>query len=112
MKEFLNAGGEEDLKDYSLNPITCQLMKKAFHSKKTSLVTAALSTTTAISLSRVIIYTNKMAALASPAKFGTKQQKGKGDHPASKISPSAERKQEFDRTMEEMERSREEYKAT
>jgi hypothetical protein len=112
MEEFLNTGEEEDLKDYSLNPTTCQPTKKAFCGKKTSLVTAALSTTTAISPARVSIYMNKRAALASPAKFGTKQQKGKGDHPASKISPSAERKQEFDRTMEEMERSREEYKAT
>jgi hypothetical protein len=111
-EEFLNASGEEDLKDYSLNPTTRQPTKKAFHSKKTSLVTAALSTTTAISLSRVIIYTNKMAALASPAKFGTKQQKGKGDHPAFKIPPSTERKQEFNQTMEEMECLREEYKAT
>ncbi len=111
-EEFLNAGREEDLKDYSLNPTTCQPRKKTFFGKKTSLVTAALSTTTAVSPARVSIYTNKWAALASPAKFGTKQQKGKGNHPASKISPSAECKQEFVRTMEEMERSREKYKAT
>ncbi len=111
-EEFLNAGGEEDPKDYSFNPTTCQPTKKALRGEKTSLVTAALSTTTAISPACVSIYTNKRAALASPAKFGTKQQKGKGDHPASKISPSAERKQESDRTMEEMELSREEYKAT
>jgi hypothetical protein len=111
-EEFLNAGGEEDLKDYSLNPTTRQPTNKAFHGKKTSLVTAALSTTTAVSPACLSIYMNKRAALASPAKFGTKQQKGKGDHPASKISPSAERKQEFDRMMEDMERLREEYKAT
>ncbi len=75
-------------------------------------MTAALSTTTAVSSAHVSIYTNKRAALASPAKFGTKQQKGKGGHPASKISPSTERKQEFNWMMEEMECSREEYKAT
>ncbi len=87
-------------------------MKKAFCGKKTSLVTAALLTTTAVSPARVNIYTNKRTALASSAKFGTKEQKGKGNHPASKISPSTERKQEFDWMMEEMECSREEYKAT
>ncbi len=86
-EEFLNAGGEEDLKDYSLNPTPHQLTKKAFFGKKTYLVTAALSTTTAISSACVSIYTNKRAALASPAKFGTKQQKGKGNHPASKKFP-------------------------
>jgi hypothetical protein len=65
-------------------------------------VTAALSTTTAISPARVSIYTNKRAALASPAKFGTEQQNVKGDHRvAPKISPSAEHKQEFNQTMEE-----------
>jgi hypothetical protein len=111
-EEFLNASREEDLKDYSLNPTTRQPTKKAFCGEKNSLVTAALLTTTAVSPARVSIYTNKRAALASPAKLGTKQQKGKGNHPASKISPSAERKQEFDRTMEEMECSREEYKTT
>jgi hypothetical protein len=108
MEEFLNASGEEDLKDYSPNPTTRQPTKKALCSKKTSLVTAALSTTTAISPVHVSMYTNKRAALTPPAKFGSKQQKGKGNHPVSKISPSAERKQEFNRTMEEMERSREE----
>jgi hypothetical protein len=112
MEEFLNASGEEDLKDYSHYPINCQPMKKAFCGKKTSLVTAALLTTTAVSPARVNIYTNKRTALASSAKFGTKEQKGKGNHPASKISPSTERKQEFDWMMEEMECSREEYKAT
>ncbi len=100
---------EDDLKEYSLDPSTRQPTKKAFHGKETSLVTAALSTTSAVSPTRVSIYTNKRAALASPAKFGTKRQKDKGDHPlASKISPSTVRKKEFDQTMEEMERSREE----
>ncbi len=75
-------------------------------------MTAALSTTSAVSPARVSIYTNKRAALASPAKFGTKRQKDEGNHPfASKISSSAVRKQEIDRTMEQMERSREEDKA-
>ncbi len=101
------------MKEYSLNPSTRQPTKKAFCGKETSLVTAALSTTSAVSLARVSIYTNKRAALASPAKFGTKRQKDKSDHPlASKISSSALRKQEFDRTMKEMEHSREEDKAT
>ncbi len=76
-------------------------------------MTAALSTTSTVSPAWVSIYTNKRAALASPAKFGTERQKDEGDHPfASKISPSAVHKQEFDRTIEEMERSREEDKAT
>jgi hypothetical protein len=112
MEEFLNAG-EDDLKEYSLDPSTRQPTKKAFHSKETSLVTAALSTTSKVSPARVSIYTRKRAALASPAKFGTERQKDKGNHPfASKISPSTVCKQEFDQTMEEMERSREEDKAT
>ncbi len=112
MEEFLNAG-EDDLKEYSLDPSTRQPMKKAFRSKKTSLVTAALSTTSAVSPACVSIYTNKRATLASPEKFGTKRQKDDGNHPcASKISPNTVRKQEFDRTMEEMECLREEYKAT
>jgi hypothetical protein len=110
-EKFLNAG-EDDLKEYSLGPSTCQPTKKAFCGKETSLVTTALSTTSAVSPARLSTYTNKRAALASPAKFGAERQKDKGDHPfASKISPSAVRKQEFDRTMEEMECSREEDKA-
>jgi hypothetical protein len=48
MGEFQNAGGEDDLKEYSLNPTTRRPTKKAFHGKKTSLVTAALLTTTAV----------------------------------------------------------------
>jgi hypothetical protein len=70
MEEFLNAG-EDDLKEYSLTPSTRQPTKKAFRGKETSLVTAALSTTSAVSPARVSIYTNKRATLASPAKFGT-----------------------------------------
>jgi hypothetical protein len=74
-------------------------------------VTATLLTTTAISPARVSIYTNKRAALASPAKFGTNQHNVKGDHcVAPKIFPSAECKQEFNQTMEENERLREEDK--
>ncbi len=50
------------------------------------------------------MYTKKRVALASPAKFGTKKTA------APKILTSAVRKQEVDRTMEEMELSMEEYK--
>jgi hypothetical protein len=67
-EEFLNAG-EDDLKEYSLDPSTCQPTKKDSRGKETSLVTAALSTTSAVSPARVSIYRNKRAALASPAKF-------------------------------------------
>jgi hypothetical protein len=99
MEEFLNTG-EDDLKEYSFDPSTCQPTKKAFRGKETSLVTAALSTTSTVSPAQVSIYTNNKATLASPAKFSTKQQKDKGNHLfASKISPSTVRKQEFDRTM-------------
>jgi len=48
--------------------------------------------------------TKKREALASPAKFGTEKPA------APKILPSAVRKQEVDRSMEEMELSMEEYK--
>jgi hypothetical protein len=112
MEEFQNTGGEDDLKEYSLDPTTQQSMKKAFRGKKTSLVTAALSTTTVVSPARVIIYANIRAALASPAKFITEQQNFKGDHRvAPKISSSAERKQGFNQTMEENKRLREENEA-
>ncbi len=75
-------------------------------------MTAALSTTTVFSQACVSIYTNKRAALASLAKFGTKQQNVKGNHCiAPKISLSAERKQEFDQTMEENKCLREEDNA-
>jgi hypothetical protein len=70
-EEFLNTG-EDDLKEYSLNLSTRQPTKKAFCGKETSLVTVALSTTSTVSPAWVSIYTNKRAALASPAKFGTK----------------------------------------
>ena len=111
-EEFLN-NGEDDLKEYSLDPSTRQPTKKAFCGEEISLVTAALSTTPAVSPAWVSIYMNERAALASPARFGTKWQKDEGNHQfASKISPSAVRKQEFVQTMEEMECSREEDKAT
>ena len=55
-EEFLKAG-EDDLKDYSLDPSSHQLMEKAFRGDETSLVTAALSTTTAHSPARASIYT-------------------------------------------------------
>jgi hypothetical protein len=113
-EDFLNAGEDEqsNLMGYSLDPSTRQPTKKAFRGEGTTLVTAASSTSTAASPARVSIYTNKRAALASPAKFGTKQQPSKGDHSGiATISSSAERKSEFDRTLEELERSREIDKA-
>jgi hypothetical protein len=51
------------------------------------------------------MYTKKRVALASPAKFGTKQPA------APNVLPRAVRKQEVDRTMEEMELSMVEYEA-
>ena len=111
-EEFLKAG-EDDLKDYSLNPSSRQPTKKAFCRDETSLVTAALSTTTANSPARASIYTKKRVALASPAKFGNNQKKDNVGHPVtSKVPPSAVHKQEATRTMEDMECSMEEYKAT
>ena len=55
-EEFLKAG-EDDLKDYSLDPSSRHPTKKAFRRDETSLVTAALSTTTANSPARASIYT-------------------------------------------------------
>jgi hypothetical protein len=111
-EEFLKAG-EDDLKDYSLNPSSRQPTKKAFRGDETSLVTAALSTTTSNSPARASIYTKKRVALASPAKFGNDQKKDNVGHPVtSKVLPSAVHKQKATRTMEDMERSMEEYKAT
>jgi hypothetical protein len=102
---FLWDEGKWDLADYTLDPSSRQPTKKAFHGKETTLVTAALSTTTAASPARVSIYTKKQAALASPAKFGFGNNKDKDDHlKASQIPSSVERKQEFDRTMDENER--------
>ncbi len=50
--------------------------------------------------------------MASPAKFGLGKDEGKDDHfEASQIPSSAERKQEFDRTMDENERLRDEDNA-
>ncbi len=104
-EEFLKAG-EDDLKGYSLDPSSRQPTKKAFRGDESSLVTAAISTTSAGSPARASMYTKKRVALASPAKFyGTEQPA------APKILPSAVRKQEVARTMEEMKLSMEEYKA-
>jgi hypothetical protein len=106
---FLRNGGKWDLADYTLDPSSCQPMKKAFRGKETTLVTAALSTTTAASPARVSIYTKKQAALASPAKFGFGNNKDKDDHlEASRIPSSIKRKQEFDRTIDENKRLRDE----
>jgi hypothetical protein len=113
-EDFLNAREDKQsyLMGYSFDPSTRQLTKKAFRGEGTPLVTAASSTSTATSPARMSIYTNKRAALASPTKFGTKQQPSKGDHSRiAKISSSAERKSEFNRTLEELERSREIDKA-
>ncbi len=102
--DFLRNGGKWDLADYTLDPSSCQPTKKAFHGEETTLVTAALSTTTAASPARVSIYTKKQATLASPAKFGFGNNKDKDDHlKASQIPSSVERKQEFDKTMDEKE---------
>jgi hypothetical protein len=109
---FLCDGGKWDLADYTLDPSSRQPTKKAFHGEESTLVTAAVSTTTATSLARVSIYTKKQAALASPAKFGLGKNKDKDDHfEASQIPSSAERKQEFDRTMDENKRLRDEGNA-
>jgi hypothetical protein len=103
-EDFLKAG-EDDLKEYSLDPTYRQPTKKAFRGDDSSLVTAAVSTTSARSPARASLYTKKRVALASPAKFGA------GKLAAPMFLPSEERKQEVGRTMEEMELSMEEYKA-
>ncbi len=60
---------------------------------------------TAASPARMSIHTKKQAALASPAKFGFGNNKDKDDHlKASQTPSSVERKQEFNRTMDENER--------
>ena len=101
-EDFLKAG-EDDLKEYSLDPSSRQPMKKAFRGDDSSLVTAAASTTSARSPARASMYTKKRLALASPAKFGT------GKLAAPKILPSKVCKQEVVQTMEEMELSMKEY---
>ena len=102
-EEFLKAG-EDDLKEYSCDPSSRQPTKKAFRGDEITLVTTAVSTTSAKSPACTNAYTKKRVALASPAKFGT------GKLAAPKILPSKVRKQEVVRTMEEMELSMEEYK--
>ncbi len=82
-----------------------QPTKKAFRGDDSSLVTAAVSTTSARSPARASMYTKKRVALASPAKFGA----GKLADPM--VLPSEVRKQEDVRTMEEMVLSMEKYKA-
>ncbi len=111
--DFLLNGGKWDLADYTLDPYSRQPTKKAFHGKETTLVMAALSATTSASPAHVSIYTKKQAALASPAKFGFGNNKDKDNHlKASQIPSSVERKQEFDRTMDENERLWDEDDAT
>ena len=102
--EDFQKAGEDDLKEYSLDPSSRQPTKKAFCGDETSLVTAAVSTTSAKSPERANTYTKKRVALASPAKFGT----GKLTDPM--ILPSEVRKQEVFRTMEDMKLSMEGYK--
>jgi hypothetical protein len=102
--EDFQKAGEDDLKEYSLDPSSRQPTKKTFRGDETSLVTAAVSTTSAKSPARMNTYTKKRVALASPAKFGT------GKLAAPIILPSEERKQEAFRTMEDMKLSMEEYK--
>ena len=69
--EDFQKAGEDDLKEYSLDPSSHQPTKKAFRGDESSLVTAAVSTTSATSPARVSMHTKKRVALASPAKFGT-----------------------------------------
>jgi hypothetical protein len=103
--EDFQKAGEDDLKEYSLDPSSRQPTKKAFCGDESSLVTAAVSTTSARSPARASRYTKKRVALASPAKFGT------GKLAAPMVLPSEVRKQEAVRTMDEIELSMEEYKA-
>jgi len=103
--EDFQKAGEDDLKEYSLDPSSHQPTKKAFCGKESSLVTTAVSTTSARSPARASMYTKKRVALASPAKFGT------GKLAAPMVLPSEVRKQEVVRTMEDIELSMEEYKA-
>jgi hypothetical protein len=85
--EDFQKAGEDDLKEYSLDPSSRQPTKKAFRGDETSLVTAVVSTTSAKSPERENTYTKKRVALASPAKFGT------GKLTALMILPSKVRKQ-------------------
>jgi hypothetical protein len=113
-ESFLNAGEDEqsNMMGYALDPSARQPTKKAFLGEGTPSVTAASSTSTAASPARVSIYTNKRAAMASPAKSGPERQPSKGFRVGStKSSTSIERKNEFDRTLEEVERSREDEEA-
>ena len=106
--EDFQKAGEDDLKEYSLDPSSRQPTKKAFRGDESSLVTAAVSTSSARSPARASRFTKKRVTLASPAKFGT------GTLAAPKILPSEVRKQVVVRTMEveEMELSMEEYMTT
>ena len=101
--EDFQKAGEDDLKEYSLDPSSRQPTKKAFRGDDSSLVTAALSTSFARSPARASMYTKKRVALASPAKFAAGA--------APRVLSQEVRKQEVVRTMEEMELSMEEYKA-
>ena len=53
--EDFQKAGEDDLKEYSLDPSSRQPTKKAFRGDESSLVTAAVSTTSARSPARASI---------------------------------------------------------
>jgi hypothetical protein len=103
--EDFQKAGEDDLKEYTLDPSSRQPTKKAFRGNESPLVTAAVSTASAASPARVSRYTKKRVALSSPAKFGT------GKLAAPMGLPSKVRTQEVVRTMDKSKLSMEEYKA-
>ena len=103
--EDFQKAGEDDLKEYSLDPSSRQPTKKAFRGDDSSRVTAAVSTSFARSPARASMYTKKRVALASPAQFAA------GKLAAPRVLSKEVHKQEVVRTMEEMELSMEEYKA-
>ena len=99
--ENFQKAGEDDLKEYTLDPSSRQPTKKAFRGDESSLVTAAVSTTSAASPARVSMYTKKRAALSSPATLGT------GKLAALMGLPSEVCTQEVVRTLDESELSME-----
>jgi hypothetical protein len=99
--EDFQKAGEDDLTGYALDPSSRQPTKKAFRGDESSLVTAAISTTSAASPARVSMYTKKRAALSSPATFGT------GRTAPLMSLPSEVRTQEAARPLDESKLSRE-----
>jgi hypothetical protein len=102
--EDFQKAGEDDLKEYSLDPSSRQPTKKAFCGDESSMVTAAVSTTSAASPAGASRYTKKRVALTSPAKFGI------GKLAAPIVLPSEMCTQEMVRSVEESELSMETYK--